>query len=123
LVWIEAVLLAAMFVLGTGLADFAFVPLLNSPLRLDVLVLLTHIALGTVVTILAVTLYLASRRQKPLHGTAEMASLTGLAFILVSLFSGIALVSISNNAFFEYAMSLGFIIAFGSYLFLLGTLR
>ncbi len=122
-VLIQAVLLAIMFVLGTGLADFTFIPLLNSPQTLAVLTMLVHVALGIVVTLLSLGLYILSRRQKQLRETAEKISLTGLVFMLVSLLSGIALVSGANLAYFQYTMSLGFIIAFGSYLFLLGKLR
>lgn len=120
---IQASLLALLFVLGTGLADFTFVPLLNSPQTISVLTLLVHIALGFIITALSIALYIASRRLKSFRETAEKASLTGFVFVLVSLISGIALVSGSNNAFFEYVMSLGFIVAFGIYLFLIGKMR
>ena len=113
----QVVLLVVMFVLGTELADFMFVTVVKPPARVVILLDL-HIVLGVIVTLLAVAIYVGSLDLR--NATVKKTSLIALIFMLVSLMAGTVFVLKAGNTYFEYIISLSFIILFGAYMYLVG---
>ncbi len=118
LVGIQVMLIGAMFILGSGLVNFTSTPPLTFT-GLSLLGFLTHVLLGLTVVVLSLAIYSSAQR---LHNTlAATCSMTSVLFVLISALTG-ALFVWDQNPLFPYAMSLGFVAAFGSYVFLLSKL-